>query len=84
MEAKPKTAREIAKLPSHPDVLDAAKERGINEVVHFTTTNGVVGVLASGAVKSRDRLKEDEYLENVYKPNAPFRKDVKWLDYVNL
>ena len=83
-EAEPKTAREIAKLPPLPEVLDAAQKRGITDVVHFTTTTGALGILASGAVKSRERLPEDKYLEQVYKPNAPFRKDVKWLDYVNL
>ena len=84
MEARPKTAPEIAKLPSRPDVLDAAKERGITDVVHFTTTNDVIGILASGVVQSRARVREDKYVEQVYTPNAPFRKDVKWLDYVNL
>ena len=86
MEARPKTAQEIAKLPPRPDVLVAAKQRGITDVVHFTTTNGVVGILASGVVKSRERLKEDEYLEHVFKANADefLRKDKEWLDYVNL
>ena len=84
MEAKPKMAREIAELSPCLDVLDAAKERGITDVVHFTTTMGVVGILAARAVKSRERLPEDKYLEHVYMPNAAFRKDVKWLDYVNL
>ena len=83
-EAKPKTAPEIAKLPPRPEVLDAAQKRGITDVVHFTTTKGAIGILASGAVKSRERLPKDKYLEHVYAPNAAFRKDVKWLDYVNL
>ena len=84
MEAKPKTAREIVELSPRPEVLDAAKERGITDVVHFTTTMGVVGIFAARAVKSRERLPEDKYLEHVYMPNATFRKDVNWLDYVNL
>lgn len=83
-EAEPRTALEIENLPPRPEVLGAAKERGITDVVHFTTTKGALGILASGVVKSRARLPEDKYLEQVYKPNALSRKDVKWLDYVNL
>ncbi|MCY4060162.1 MAG: DarT ssDNA thymidine ADP-ribosyltransferase family protein, partial [Gammaproteobacteria bacterium] len=62
----------------------AATERGITQVVHFTTVRGVTGVLASCAVKSRKRLPEEHYLEHVFQPNAEFRKDASWLDYVNL
>lgn len=52
--------------------------------MHFTTMTGAVGVLAGGAVKSRERLPEDKYLEYVYRPNATYRKDTSWLDYVSL
>ena len=83
-EAEPRTAQEIEKLPPRPEVLDAAQKRGITDVVHFTTTNDVSGILASGVVQSRKRVQEDRYVEQVYTPNAPFRRDVKWLDYVNL
>lgn len=82
--ARPRMAEEIAGLPFCPEVAAAAKQRGITQVVHFTTVRGVVGVLGSGFVKSRLRLPEDEHLEFVYQPNAHFRKDTAWLDYVNL
>jgi hypothetical protein len=57
--------------------------RGIEEVLHFTTNLGLLGVLGSGLVMSRARLPEDRYLEHVYKPNST-RKDLAWLDFVNL
>ena len=82
--AQPRTADEIARLPPCPDVLDAARRRDVQSVVHFTTVSGAVGVFASGSVKSRSRLPEDQYLKHVYRPNAPFRKDGDWLDYVSL
>ena len=82
--ARPRTADEVARLPPCQDVLDAARHRGVQSVVHFTTASGAIGVFASGAVKSRSRLQEDQYLEHVYRPNAPFRKDRDWLDYVSL
>ena len=82
--ARPRTEKEIADLPDCPTILDTAEKRGITQVVHFTTVSGAVGVIAAKALKSRARVGEDEYLERVYRPNAIFRKDQEWLDYVNL
>lgn len=82
--ARPRTAEEVAGLPRCPDVLDAARRRGVQSIVHFTTVSGAIGIFASKAVKSRSRLRRDQYLEHVYRPNAPFRKDEDWLDYVSL
>jgi hypothetical protein len=65
-------------------IQDVIHERGITEVLHFTTNKGLVGILYSGAVKPRARLPEEKTLEHIYTPNAAFRKDVPWLDYVNL
>ena len=84
VEAQPRTADEVANLPCCSTIADAAGRRGISQVVHFTTVRGAVGILASQTVKSRKRLPEEEYLEYVYRPNARIRKDVPWLDYVNL
>ena len=82
--ARARVAREIAGLPDCPEILHEAENRGITQVVHFTTLRGAVGVLAANALKSRARLSNDEYLERVYRPNANIRKDPDWLDYVNL
>ena len=82
--ATPRTFEEIAGLPRCPEVVAAAAQRGVSQVVHFTTVRGAVGVLAAQAVKSRARLPTEKYLEHVYRPNAAFRKDLAWLDYVNL
>ena len=83
-QACPKTAAEIKQLPSQPDVHIAAKRFGVQKVVHFTTLNGVIGIFAVRAVKSRYRLSKENYLEYVYEPNVELRKDPEWLDYVNL
>ena len=83
-QAHPRTAEEIKRLPDCPAIAAAAEQRGITQVVHFTRVTGAVGILAVKAVKSRARLNKDEYLEHVYQPNAPLRKDPAWLDYVNL
>jgi hypothetical protein len=65
-------------------IADVVNSHGITEVLHFSTNHGLTGILAEGAVLSRQRLPESEYLEHVYKPNASVRKDRAWLDYVNL
>ena len=67
-------------------------ERGIAEVLHFTTHRGLVGTLASHALKSRFRLPRDAYLAHILHVNAAVRpeesayfdKSDNWLDYVNL
>lgn len=60
------------------------EQREITEVLHFTTHRGLLGALHSRVVKSRKRLPADVDLQYIYLPNANFRKDVDWLDYVNL
>ena len=83
-QAFPRNPEEIARLTEHPDILDAAKRRGVQNVVHFTTMTGALGVLAAKALKSRCRLPADKYLEHVYRPNSEIRKDEQWFNYANL
>ena len=82
--ARPRTSEEIGRLPPRPEIVASARARGVRDVVHFTTLTGALGILAAGAVMSRRRLPQNRYLEHVYRPNAEFRKDIAWLDYVNL
>lgn len=65
-------------------IAQIVKQRGITEVLHFTTNRGLLGMLGSGRVLSRKRLPEDRYIEHVYSPNCANRKDIRQLDYVNL
>lgn len=66
--------------------------RGVEEILHFTTNRGLVGMLATGFLKSRRRLPEDKYLKHILHPNAMVRPESKpffdrsedWLDFVNL
>ncbi len=61
------------------------QKREITEVLHFTTNQGITGILASNSVKSRQCLSEDKYLEHIVKFNCPDRsRDSRWRDYVNL
>jgi len=67
-------------------------ERGITEVLHFTTNRGLIGSLASQSLLSRPLLSKDAYLRHVLQLNsavrpeesALFDKTEDWLQYVNL
>lgn len=65
-------------------VHDAIKRHKIEEVLHFTTNHGVLGMFAVGAILPRKQLPEEKYLEHVYRPNAAVRKDSDWIGYVSL
>lgn len=83
--AEPQSRKAVRRAPECPEVVAAAKERGITSIVHFTTVNGLKGILASGAVKCRRDLPEDDVVKYVYEPNAMDRHlDQLWHDYVNL
>lgn len=74
------------------NIKDLITAKKIEEVLHFTTNNGIVGILATGYLRSRFRLTEDQLLEHILFPNAAtrpeeashFDKSENWLDYVNL
>jgi hypothetical protein len=64
---------------------DIIKKRGIEEVLHFTTNNGITGMLDSRVVKSRNRLPKDKRLEYIIKYNCDHReRDAAWHSYINL
>lgn len=58
--------------------------RGISEILHFTTNRGLLGIFATGCIKSRKRLPDESQLEYLFLPNTDYRKDTAWIDYVNL
>ena len=85
LEAKPQSPDEVHRAPRCPEVVEAARKRGIKSIVHFTTIKGLVGILASGELKCRRHLPDDELVRHVYEPNAADRSlDERWHDYVNL
>jgi hypothetical protein len=71
--------------PSDATVASIANERGIEEVLHFTTNKGLLGIFATGKLLSRDRLPKEKYIEHIYTPNCENRlKDAEWTDYINM
>ena len=84
-QAAPQTAEQVRSAPPCPEVIEAATERGITSIVHFTRTSGLKGILSTGVVKARRDLPEEDLVKHVYEPNAPNRsRDEAWHDYVNL
>ena len=73
-------------------VAEIIRERGITELLHFTTNRGLVGILATEKLRSRRGLNSDDYLQSVLHRNAisrpeaapSFDKKEDWLNYVNL
>lgn len=85
IEATPKTVEQISSSQSHPEVVEAAHQRGIISIVHFTRTTGLKGILACGEVIARCDLPEEARIRHVYEDNSPDRdRDVAWHGYVNL
>jgi hypothetical protein len=85
------TARPAAALVAaaagggHQDVVELAAELGITEVLHFTTSRGLAGILAQGENLSRRRLPEEKYVEHVARANNESRRvDLAWEPMVNL
>ncbi|SBS62864.1 DarT ssDNA thymidine ADP-ribosyltransferase family protein [Vibrio atlanticus] len=59
-------------------------ERGITEVLHFTTNYGLVGIFSLNKLVSRDQLHKEQILEHITKYNSKYRSDPQWTSYVNL
>jgi hypothetical protein len=56
-----------------PAVSAFAAQRGITELLHFTTHKGALGVFATGSIMSRDAADTSEYIKHIYTPNCNSR-----------
>lgn len=65
-------------------IASICKTREIAELVHFTTSTGLLGILSTQSILPRSSLENEQTLEYILKPNAPFRTDTKWVNYINL
>ena len=65
-------------------VENVIRERGISEVVHFTTSHGCLGTLYGSNLLSRAKLHNDEMVKYLFSPNAELRRDVDYLDHISL
>lgn len=64
---------------------EIANERGITELLHFTTSNGFVGIIATGGLLSHSELPQESRLAHILQVNCKDRsRDADWHGYVNL
>jgi len=67
------------------NVSEAIVERGITEIIHFTTVSGLIGILTSGKLLAHSELPNNIHLSHICKINCPDRsRDIDWHSYVNL
>lgn len=84
-QATPQTIEEARAGSPCPEIVEAAANKGITSVLHFTRTSGLKGILSTGVVKARRNLPEEDRVKYVYEPNATDRsRDFIWHGYVNL
>ncbi|PMH44441.1 hypothetical protein BCU68_02760 [Vibrio sp. 10N.286.49.B3] len=57
---------------------------GIQEVLHFTTNSGLVGIFSLNKLVSREQLAKEQALEYITRYNSKFRSDPQWTSYINL
>ena len=71
-------------------IINFIQERKIEEVLHFSTNHGLVGIASIGQVISRDQLEVDPEndpqspLYALNAKNSKFRSDPEWTSYINL
>ncbi|MDD3813158.1 MAG: DarT ssDNA thymidine ADP-ribosyltransferase family protein [Desulfocapsaceae bacterium] len=66
-------------------ISDIISQYDIKEILHFTTSKGITGILATDYLSCRNILHQDNYLEYIYQYNCPDRsRDRDWWGYVNL
>lgn len=82
---EPKVTCEDPPLADDRAAIEAMiRHRDITRLLHFSTNRGLVGTLASRALKSRALLNSDNYLERIFTPNARVRQDFPWTRHVSL
>ena len=62
---------------------ELALDRGVREILHFTTDRGILGALRKDALLSRKRLQDDPDLEFIFQAVWP-SKAPEWDDHVSL
>jgi hypothetical protein len=65
-------------------ISEIIKDRQITEVLHFTTRQGLTGILHQREVKARTLLRTDETLAFILKLNTEKVYDPEWKNYINL
>lgn len=61
------------------------KQRGIEEILHFTTSNGMLGIFSTAKLLAHSLLPEEKLLSHIMQINCKDRsRDTEWHSYINL
>jgi hypothetical protein len=64
-------------------VSDCARDRGISEIVHYTSERGVMGTIMKKALLSRQGVEEDDEVDFIFE-GIWERKDPDWVNHISL
>lgn len=64
-------------------VSDIARERGIEEILHYTSDKGVLGTVIKDALLSRERVESDPDIAYIFRGVWEV-KEPDWADYISL
>jgi ssDNA thymidine ADP-ribosyltransferase, DarT len=60
-----------------------ARERGVTEILHYTSERGVMGSVMKGELLSREQVENDDDVAFIFE-GIWERKDPDWVDYISL
>lgn len=83
-QAAPRLPEEIAAMPAQPAVAQAAVNRGVTAIVHFTRIRNLTGILHGRALLARDEMTRSELLRYVNENNCIYRRDPTWTGYISM
>lgn len=67
-------------------IQEIIEARNIRQILHFTTSDGLLGMLAGQppSLLPRAQLSQERHLEFILTVNSPIRKDEEWTSYNSL
>lgn len=65
-------------------VAQAANARGITEILHYTSSKGVMGSVIVDALLSREQVEQTDEVRYIYEGVWDRSRDVEWVDYISL
>lgn len=64
-------------------VVERARERGVSQILHYTSNKGMMGLICRGALLSRLRVADDSELAFIFQTIWPV-KAPRWVDHISM
>jgi hypothetical protein len=65
-------------------VAEVARSRGISEVLHYTSSKGVMGSVIVDALLARQQVEQNESVRFIYEGVWERSRDIDWIDYISM